>query len=86
VPDVPAELSQMIARMMRKRREERYQSINEVRADLRRFSQCLNLDEELAGTAIFGESRGRALTGDNETSYAVGGIGTALYEASSALS
>lgn len=85
VPDVPAELVWMIDRMMRKRREERYQSINEIRADLRRFSQRLNLDEELTGAAMFGGSRGQTQTGSNQTSYRVG-VGSALDGAASALS
>jgi predicted ATPase/tRNA A-37 threonylcarbamoyl transferase component Bud32 len=72
VPEVPAEVAWMIARMMRKPREERYQTINEVRADLRLFSQRLRLDEELTGTAIFGESRESALNGTQEMGYAVG--------------
>jgi predicted ATPase len=85
VQGVPAELAGIIARMMRKSREERYQSINEVRADLRLFSQSLNLGEGLAGADVFAESRGRARTDRNETSYAAG-AGATLNEAASALS
>jgi predicted ATPase/serine/threonine protein kinase len=62
MPEVPAELTRVIARMMRKRREERYQSITEVRADLRRFSQISNFGEEPIGASMLEASRNETAT------------------------
>jgi predicted ATPase len=53
MPEAPAELTRVLTRMMRKRREERYQSINEVRAELRSFNQLVNfVDESETGYSL----------------------------------
>jgi serine/threonine protein kinase/TolB-like protein/Tfp pilus assembly protein PilF len=55
-PNVPAELERIVAKALRKNREERYQVVKDLGLDLKSLKQRLEFETELARTGALGKS------------------------------